>query len=329
MLNTPHGMILVYKSGNPQGPALVTLHDLGLDGFSNYQSFFTCPIMHPILSKFCIYHITAPGQQAGAADIPTHSPYPSMEQLSEMVESVCHHYSVSHCVGLGVGMGANVLVRLASMRPKLIDGLIVINCNSQTSGWREWAYHKVNMKALKKAKRLPDSVVNYLVWHHLGSTVKARGSYGINLAAMYRQYFRTEVNPSNFARLLESYVTRSDLSIARNSDKRNRMLRVPVLNIVGEQSCHVDGTIVFNMKVDPAQCTWMKISDAGMVLEEQQDKVAEAVGLFLQGLGYTVRMGRSRSATVRPNKLALQTKGKGTFNTFCTYFLQKHDHILT
>ena len=152
--------------------------------------------------------------------------------------------------------------------------------------------------------------------HNLGSTVKDRGSDSVSIAAMYRHHFRTEVNPGNLATLLQSYVTRSDLNLSRDTEtsfktmnRRNNMLNVPVLNIVGEQSSHVDGTITFNMRVNPALCTWMKISDAGMVLEEQPKKIAEAVGLFLQGLGYTLRMGRSRSATVRPNKLALQIKG--------------------
>ena len=261
--------------------------------------------MNPVLAKFCIYHITAPGQQAGAKDIPADSHYPSMVELSEMVECVCQNYSISHCVGLGVGMGANILVRLASRRPRMVDGLILINCNSQTSGWLEWAHHKVNMKALKKAKKLPDSVVNYLVLHHLGSNIKERGSYGLNLAAMYRHYFKTQVNPGNLARLLQSYVARSDINLTRNSDRMN----IPILNIVGDHSPHLDRTIMFNLKVSPAQCTWMKISDAGMVLEEQQDKVAEALGLFLQGLGYPIRLGRSRSALTRPTTLALQTRG--------------------
>ena len=265
--------------------------------------------MNPILAKFCIYHITAPGQQAGATDIPPDSHYPSMVELSEMVECVCQNYSISHCVGLGVGMGANILVRVASRRPRLVDGLILINCNSQTSGWLEWAHHKVNMKALKKAKKLPDCVVNYLVLHHLGGSIKDRGSYGLNLAAMYRHYFRTQVNPGNLARLLQSYVTRSEINLARNSDRKSRTLNIPILNIVGDHSPHLERTIMFNMKVSPAQCTWMKISDAGMVLEEQPDKVAEALGLFLQGLGYPIRLGRSRSALTRPTTLALQTKG--------------------
>ena len=322
-------MVKVYKAGNPQGPTLVTLHDLGLDGFSNFQSFFNCPSMRSILTKFCIYHITAPGQQPGATDIPAQSSYPNMDQLSEVVECVCQHYSVSHCVGLGVGMGANVLVRLASRRQKLIDGLIVINCNSQTSGWMEWAYHKVNMKAIKKGRRLPDSVVDYLVWHHLGNIGKDRGSEVVSIAAMYRQYFRTEVNPGNLARLLQSYVTRSNLNMAgdkesslKTMNRRNRTLNMPVLNIVGDQSPHVEATITFNGRMDPAKCTWMKIGDAGMVLEEQKEKVAEAIGLFLQGMGYTLRIGRSRSATVRPNKLALQVKGELNFSLFHPFQLQ-------
>ena len=309
-------MVKVYKAGNPQGPTLVTLHDLGLDGFSNFQSFFNCPSMRSILTKFCIYHITAPGQQPGATDIPAQSSYPNMDQLSEVVECVCQHYSVSHCVGLGVGMGANVLVRLASRRQKLIDGLIVINCNSQTSGWMEWAYHKVNMKAIKKGRRLPDSVVDYLVWHHLGSIGKEKGSGHVCPAAMYRQYFQTEVNPANLAHLLQSYVNRSDLNITRDKSSSAKIkpgapatLQVPVLNIVGDRSPHVEATVTLNGRLDPAKCTWMKIRDAGMVLEEQKEKVAEAIGLFLQGLGYTLRMGRSRSAVETRNRLSLQLQG--------------------
>ena len=51
----------------------------------------------------------------------------------------------------------------------------------------------------------------------------------------------------------------------------------------------MDATVVLNGKLDPAKCSWMKIRKAGMVLEEQPEKVSEAVKLFIQGLGYTLR----------------------------------------
>ena len=91
-----------------------------------------------------------------------------------------HYYGISTCVGFGVGLGANVLVRFARRRPTMVDGLVLVNCTSQTPGWLEWVYNKVNMKALKKQQaasaaaaggqqlsqglRLPDSVVEYLIW---------------------------------------------------------------------------------------------------------------------------------------------------------------------
>ena len=61
------------------------------------------------------------------------------------VEYVIHYYGISHCIGFGVGFGANVLVRLAHRRPTMVDGLILVNCSSQSAGWLEWVYHKVKI----------------------------------------------------------------------------------------------------------------------------------------------------------------------------------------
>ena len=69
------------------------------------------------------------------------------------MEYVLHYFGISHCVGFGVGLGANILVRLARRRPTMIDGLILINCNSQNAGWVEWVYNKINMKSLRKQLR--------------------------------------------------------------------------------------------------------------------------------------------------------------------------------
>ena len=67
---------------------------------------------------------------------------------------------------------------------------------------------------------------------------------------------------------------------------------MPVLNMVGDQSPHIDATVTLNGRLDPALATWMKVGDAGMVLEEQPAKVAEAMVLFLQGLGYSLTLAR-------------------------------------
>ena len=123
--------------------------------------------------------------------------------------------------------------------------------------------------------------------------------------------------------LLQSYMSRSDLCLAREIATNGkpmfgstRTLKMPVINMTGDQSPHVDATVVFNGRLQPNRCTWMKIQDAAMILEEQPAKVAEALGLFLQGLGYTLRRvgqasknrnQRSSSVTATPYNTTIGT----------------------
>ena len=60
--------------------------------------------MENVRDKFCIYHVVAPGQEAGAEDLSDSDyVYPSMSELSEQVEYIMHYYgiSVSACIGVG------------------------------------------------------------------------------------------------------------------------------------------------------------------------------------------------------------------------------------
>jgi len=295
-LITPQGRICIAKEGNHNGPAFITFHDLGLNHISNFKKFFGSQSMSIVMSHFCIYHINAPGQEAGSSAIPFDSPYPSIEQLSEMVEYVCHNYGISNCVALGSGLGANVLSRLAWRRPKLVEGLILVNCDLQSAGWLEWGYHKVNMKNLEKATNLPESAMDYLLWFHFGKVERDQTKSKTRIAGTFKQYFQSNLHPVNLSKLMHSYISRNNLKLAREIAANGktvhgatRTLKMPVLNMVGEESPHVDATVVLNGKLDPSKCTWMKIREAAMVLEEQPDKVGEAIKLFLQGLGYTLR----------------------------------------
>ena len=296
-INTPYGSVKIYKTGNPQGPSLVTLHDIGLDGVSNFSGFFSLPSCAGIVSKFCVLNLSLPGQERGAHSLRAgqHYSYPTMEQLVRMVELVLEQLQVRHCVVMGVGLGGYLALSLAVQSPQLVDGLVLLNTSSASSGWLEWAYHKVSLPSVRRTNTLSESVLEFLLWHHLGKET--------GLAPVYRQHFVSQVNPANLSLLLQSYGNRREIHLNRNS------LKMPVLNIVGDSSPHVEATININMKVDPAKTTWMKISRAGMVLEEQPDKVAQALGLFLQGLGYTINIGRSSSDTARPHRLDI----KGNF----------------
>ena len=125
--------------------------------------------MELVLSHFCVYHINAPGQEPGADLMSEEEVFPDMEELSQSVEYICHHFGISSCVGIGCGLGANVLIRLAKRRSKFLEGLVLFNTDNQSAGWLEWTRNLVNIKSLAHSESLSESVVDYLLTYHFGS----------------------------------------------------------------------------------------------------------------------------------------------------------------
>ena len=252
--------------------------------------------MKQLLSHFSILHVNAPGQEEGANPLDPESPYPTMDDIAEQVNEVLNHFAVVKYIGLGVGLGGNVLVRHALNYPERVDSLILVNTNCTAGGWMEWAYQKRNCNHLKQ-HGVTQAVLDYLLWHHFGSDPDSRAH---DLVAMYKHYFSQDIQPVNLAKLTEQYVWRPAVDIDRehNMDQKGdtRTLKIPVLNLVGAFSPFVDDTVTLNGKLNPINATWMKIQDSAMILEEQPGKVAEALLLFLQGQGFCLNMRRKSAA---------------------------------
>jgi len=85
-----------------------------------------------------------------------------------------------------------------------------------------------------------------------------------DLVQVYKSYFERRVNPTNLALFIDSYVRRTDLNITRELDptrkKEGLTLSVPVMNITGALSPHVDDTVTLNGRLDPTNSSWMKVS---------------------------------------------------------------------
>ncbi|RLU25659.1 hypothetical protein DMN91_001816 [Ooceraea biroi] len=294
-VETDKGSLLVAVQGNRAKPAILTYHDLGLNYISSFQAFFNYIDMRVLLENFCVYHVNAPGQEEGASTLPEDYTYPSMEELAEQLLFVLGHFAIRSVIGFGVGAGANILARFTLAHPEKVNALCLINCVSTQAGWIEWGYQKLNVRHLR-SQGMTQGVLDYLMWHHFGRGTEDRNH---DLVQVYKNYFERRVNPTNLALFIDSYVRRSDLNITRELDpmrKREGLtLSVPVMNITGALSPHVDDTVTLNGRLDPTNSSWMKISDCGMVLEEQPGKVSEAFRLFLQGEGYVVKSPRKPS----------------------------------
>jgi len=284
-VETSTGRVLVAYSGDRSKPVILTYHDLGLNYVSNYQAFFNYPEMKEITSSFCVFHLTAPGQEEGAAPFPDGFEYPSMEQLAEQVQEVLNHFALVRYIGIGVGLGANVLVRHALQYPERVDSLMLVNTGIQRAGWVEWGYQKRNVSHLRTVG-VSQPVLDYLLWHHLGQNYDERAH---DLLQVYKHYFSNSVNGANLAPLVEQFIWRTDITMARDISEDNT-LKPPVLNLVGIHSPFIDESVTFNGSLTPSKTNWIKIQDAAMVLEEQPGKVCQAFRLFLQGQGYCLKL---------------------------------------
>ena len=98
--------------------------------------------MESVLSRFRILHITLPGQGPRHHTLSSDLGYPGLDSLARLTAAVLAHYKVTSCVGLGAGLGANILLRLGIQKKQMLDGLILLNTTAQTKGWSEWVYHK-------------------------------------------------------------------------------------------------------------------------------------------------------------------------------------------
>lgn len=283
---------------------IITYHDIGLNYFSNFESFFTRTFIKQMLQDFLIYHINAPGQEENADNLSLNYPFPTMDQLSDQLAEICCYYNIEQFIGFGYGAGSNVLSRFALQNPDSVEALFLINPSATTSTWTEWFYQKFNLRALAQPTPppsisnitsgslvpnpdLPASVQEYFIWNLFGNLNQPDRQIDKDAVTFYRRYFSSGViNKYNLARFIESYLNRSSLPISRNDRFTN--FKCPVAVICSDYSPHIEESVKMNARLDPTNSTWVKLGECSMPLEEQPSKLIEVFRLFLQGLGYTL-----------------------------------------
>ncbi|KAJ6361611.1 hypothetical protein OIU78_002110 [Salix suchowensis] len=93
VVETCSGYVSVSVYGDQDKPALVTYPDLALNHISCFQGLFFCPeACSLLLHNFCIYHISPPGHELGAATISPDDPLLSADDLADQIADVLNYF---------------------------------------------------------------------------------------------------------------------------------------------------------------------------------------------------------------------------------------------
>jgi len=108
------------------GAVFLTIHDVGCTVL-NWHNFVMHPAMEDIRKRALFIHISIPGQELGAPDLPDDFKFPKMKDLGLNLVSVLDSMRVPRVVGLGNGAGANVITRFGMFHPSRVHGIVTIN----------------------------------------------------------------------------------------------------------------------------------------------------------------------------------------------------------
>uniref|UniRef100_A0AAX7URE9 Protein NDRG2 n=1 Tax=Astatotilapia calliptera TaxID=8154 RepID=A0AAX7URE9_ASTCA len=276
-VETPHGVLHVTLHGTrtTRRPAILTFHDVGLDSKSCFSPLFKFEEMQEIVKNFTLIHIDAPGQEEGAAA------YPQQLTLCAHVYAVgvnnlYRSVSFRTVIGVGVGAGAYILARFALTNPDAVEGLVLINIDTNARGWIDWAAQKLSSVT---------SSLTEQILCHLFSQEELSSS--TDLVQSYRERISKAPNLSNMELLWKSYNSRRDLIFDRNS-----AFKCPVMLVVGDHAPYEDAAVECNSKMDPTTTSFLKPA-----------KLTEAFKYFIQGMGYMAsscmtRLSRSRTTSL-------------------------------
>ncbi|KAI3956524.1 hypothetical protein MKW92_048632 [Papaver armeniacum] len=280
IVHTGHGSVSVVVFGDPDKPALVTYPDLALDHMSCFQGLFFCPEADSLLlHNFCIYHISPPGHELGAAKISPDSPVPTIDDLADQVADVLDYFGLGAVMCLGVTAGAYILTLFAMKYRERVLGLILVSPLCQGTSWKEWLYNKF--------------MLNLLYFY---------GMCGIMKECLLQRYFSKEVRggpqvpesdivqacrsllderkSGNVSRFLQAINDRYDLTSGL------KKLRCRTLIFVGDESPYHSEALHMAVNLDRRYSALVEVQACGsMVTEEQPHAMLIPLEYFFMGYG--------------------------------------------
>ncbi|MBA0604131.1 hypothetical protein Godav_016812 [Gossypium davidsonii] len=254
LVKTRIGTVSVVVFGDQDKPALVTYPDLALNHISCFQGLFFSPEASSLLlHNFCIYHISPPGHELGAAPIVSDDFSPSVEDLADQIVEMKYRQRVL--------------------------GLILVSPLCRAPSWTEWLLNKV-MSNFLYFYGMCGMAKELLIKRYFSKEV--RGSVLVPESDIVQACRRLldERQSINVCRFLDAMNERPDLS------EGLRKLYCRSLIFVGENSPFHSEALHMTSKLDRRYSALVEVQACGsMVTEEQPHAMLIPIEYFLMGYG--------------------------------------------
>ncbi|KAB2024342.1 hypothetical protein ES319_D06G081300v1 [Gossypium barbadense] len=257
-VRTRCGSLSVIVYGDQHKPALITYPDLALNHVSCFQGLFFCPeAASLLLHNFCIYHISPPGHELGAAPICPSASARCVDDLADQILEVLNFFGLGAVMCMGVTAGAYILTLFAMKYKKRVIGLILISPLFRAPSWTEWFYNKV--------------MSNLLYFY---------GMCGLLKELLLQRYFSKEVCGN-------TEIPESDIVQARpDLTSGLKRLRCRTLIFVGDSSPFHSEALHMTSKLDRRFSALVEVQACGsMVTEEQPHAMLIPMEYFFMGYG--------------------------------------------
>ncbi|CAL9053803.1 protein NDL1-like [Musa acuminata AAA Group] len=277
---TSHGPISVAVYGDLEKPALVTYPDVALNHMSCFQGLLFCPEASSLLlHNFCIYHISPPGHELGAAPISADEPTLSVDQLADQVAEVLDYFGLGSAMCFGVTAGAYILTLFATKYRERVLGLILVSPLCKAPSWTEWLYTKV-VSNLLYFYGMCGLVKEYLLQRYFSKEVRGSSQVPESDIVLACRSLLDEKQSENVWRFLQSINGRHDLM------EDLKKLRCRTLIFVGENSPFHSEALNMTKELDKRYSALVEVQACGSVVtEEQPHAMLIPLEYFLMGYG--------------------------------------------
>ncbi|GFP88085.1 pollen-specific protein sf21 [Phtheirospermum japonicum] len=269
IVKTSSGSVSVAIFGDQDKPALITYPDLAL----NYAFSL-------LLHNFCIYHISPPGHELGAAVADPDEPLLSVDDLADQIAEVLDYFGLGAVMCLGVTAGAYILTLFAIKYSQRVMGLILVSPLCKSPSWTEWLCNKV-MSNLLYICGMCSILKELLLMRYFSKEV--RGGVDVpesDIVQSCRRLLGERQSP-NVLRFLEAINGRPDITDGL------RRLKCRSLIFVGENSPFHYEALHMTSKLDRRFSALVEVQACGsMVTEEQPDAMLIPLEYFLMGFGF-------------------------------------------